>query len=65
MWNPSNSSFALRLGKGAALTALLTLGSLVPSATAQDGGRPDQVYLIDNRGDAKVIETPAQRDGIE
>ena len=65
MWNPSNSSFALRLGKGAALTALLTLGSLVPSATAQDGGRPDQVYLIDNRGDAKTVSCVVTTDGLD
>ncbi|MFT5079777.1 MAG: hypothetical protein ACI84E_000423 [Planctomycetota bacterium] len=65
MWKQSNSSFALRLGQGAALTAMLALGSLVPCATAQDGGRPDQVYLIDSRGEAKTVSCVVETDGLD
>ena len=65
MWNKSNSTSALLLGKGLALTALLTLGSLVPSAPAQDGGRPDQVYLVDNRGQAKTVSCIVLSDDLD
>jgi hypothetical protein len=64
MRNKPNHS-TLRLGKSLALAALFCLGGLVPSSPAQDGGRPDQIFLIDRRGEAKNVSGTVQSDAID